>query len=144
MTKEEIECLQKAGYLSFSYDNTLYVNGSPVATFDPISPMICQSNRIAYDMADLANANFSALHTEQAARMDDICTRFATPYNEPRRESNAYVQLKPKSVHEDFWDYLDNLTQSDISNAIWWSFIFGVLVPDCAVWLICDYFLPFF
>lgn len=152
MTKKEIECLRKAGYLSSMYD-TLYVNGSPVAPFDPISPMICQSNQIAYNMAELANANFSALHTEQAARMDDICTRFATPYNEPRKEpcaANAkregllYAPLKPKSVLEDFWDSLNILEQCNIVDAMWTSFICGVVVPFCIIWLICDQLLPFF
>lgn len=153
MTKEEIECLRKAGYLSFPGE-ILYANGTPIAIYDPVSPMICQSNQIAYNMADLANANFSALHTEQVARMDDICTQFATPYNETRRESYAtanakieellYAPLKPKSVLEDFWDSLDISEQCDIVDAMWASFAYGVVIPFCIMWLICDELLPFF
>lgn len=155
MTKEEYECLRKAGYLSSPYD-TLYVNGSPVATFDPVSPMICQSKQIAYDMADLANAYCSEPHTEPAARMDDICTQFAqvaynmaeTPYNEAREKSyatvNLYVPLKPKGVLEDFWDSLDISEQCDIVVAMWMSFVCGVVIPFCIMWLVCDKLLPFF
>lgn len=153
MTKEEYECLRKAGYLSSMYD-TLYVNSSPVGVFDPISPMICQSKQIAYDTADMANAYFSKPHTEQVARMDDICIRFATPYNEPRKEpcaaNNAkiegllYVPLKPKSVLEEFWDSLDISEQCDIVDAMWTSFVCGVVIPFCIMWLICDKLLPFF
>jgi hypothetical protein len=155
MTKEEYEYLQTIGYLSAANEREILTSsGVPIATFDPISPMICQSNQIAYNMAELANANFSALHTEQAARMDDICTQFATPYNEPRRKSHAadnakiegllYVPLKPKGVLEDFWDSLDIPTQCDIVNAMWTSFAYGVVIPFCVMWLICDHFLPFF
>lgn len=156
MTKEEIECLaQMYGYLSFADERAMpYANGSPVSTFDPISPMICQSNQTAYNMAEFANANFSALHTEQAARMDDICTQFATPYNEPTREPCAadnakiegllYVPLKPKGVLEDFRDSLDIPTQCDIVNAMWMSFVCGVAFPFSVIWLICDQLLPFF
>lgn len=155
MTKEEYACLQEAGYLSFADKQvTLYADGIPVGTFDPISPMICQSKQIAYDMAELANANFSTLHTEQAAKMDDICTGFATPYNGPREEPYAtpnakiegllYVPLKPKSVLEDFWDSLDISEQCDIVDAMWTSFICGVVIPFCIIWLICDKLLPFF
>jgi hypothetical protein len=142
MTEEEIECLQKHGYLSFADERAiLHVNGSPVSTFDPISPMICQSNQIAYNMADLANANFSALHTEQASRMDDICTQFATPYNETKSVGISHVPSKPK-------DNLEALLSADDLEKLWgvmrWCFAWGVLIPFFFAWLLCDHFLLFF
>lgn len=151
MTKEEIECLRKAGYLSFPGE-ILYANGTPIAIYDPVSPMDCQSNQIAYNMADLANANFSALHTEQAARMNDICTQFATPYNESTKEpcvtaNNAkiegllYVPLKTKYTIEELLPKEDLETLRAI---MWMSFIYGVVIPFCIMWLICDELLPFF
>lgn len=158
MTKEEFECLRKDGYLS-APGEILYANGIPIAIYDPVSPTICQSNQIAYNMADLANANFSALHTEQAARMDDICNHFAhvaynmaeTPYNEPRKEpcaaNNAkiegllYVPLKTKYTIEDLLPKEDLETLRAI---MWASFAYGVVIPFCIMWLICDKLLPFF
>jgi hypothetical protein len=149
MTEEEFECLaQMYGYLSFADDRAmLYANGSPVSTFDPISPMICQFNQIAYNMADLANAYCSAPNTEQASRMDDICTQFATPYNGSKdgmSVADRILPLKPKNALEDFWDSLDIPTQCDIVNAMWMSFACGVAIPFSVIWLICDHFLPFF
>lgn len=139
MTKEEYECLRKAGYLSAS-NEILYANGSPVGTFDPISPIICQSKQITYDMAELANANFSALHTEQVARMDDICTQFATPYNRAKIEGIMHVPLKTKYTIEEL------LPKEDLETlrAIMWMTFTGAVILFCVVWIICDRFLPFF
>lgn len=155
MTEEEIEYLQKHGYLFAPGEKLLYTfRGTPVGTFTPQSPMLCPSNQIAYNVADMANAYCSALQIEQAARMDDICNHFATPYNEPQKEpcaaNNAkiegllYVPLKSKGVLEDFWDSLDITKQCDIVDAMWTSFVCGVVIPFCIIWLICDKLLPFF
>lgn len=142
MTKKDYEYLKEAGYLYGAIaDEVGYDTGSPVATFDPISPMICQSNHIAYNMAELANANFSALHTEQAARMDDICTQFATPYNEAKIEGIMHVPLKTKYTIEDLLPKEDLETLRAI---MWASFTYGVAIPFCIMWLICDKLLPFF
>lgn len=160
-----MDCRRKIEYSSADERTMLYHHDSPANTFDPVSPMDCQSKQIAYDMAELANltnAYCSALHTVQAAKMDDISNHFAqvaynmaeTPYNETKRESythvNAkregliYVPLKPKNALEDFWDSLDGITQIEIEGAMWTSFVCGVMIPFCIMWLICDELLPFF
>ena len=140
MTKEEYEYLRNAGYL-YAPSETLYVIGVPAGTFDPISPMICQSNRIAYDMAELANAYCSAPHTEQAAKMNDICSPFASPYNDTKNEGLVHIPLNAKYNIEDLLPKED----LEILRAIMWaSFIYGVVFPFCLMWLICDHLLPFF
>lgn len=136
-----MDCRRKIEYSSADERTMLYYHDSPANTFDPVSPMICQSKQIAYDMADLANANFSALHTEQAAKIDDICTQFATPYNRAKIEGIMHVPLKTKYTIEELLPKEDLETLRVI---MWASFACGVVIPFCIMWLICDELLPFF